>query len=62
VALRRGFENVRLEDMTKRLAKANPPLPKAPPGPGFTTPNRLLAPRVSAQSRVATFPNRIVQQ
>jgi hypothetical protein len=62
VALRRGFENVRLEDMTERLAKANVPLPKAPSGPRFTTPRRPPTPSVSAQSSVATFPNRIAPQ
>jgi hypothetical protein len=36
VALRRGYENVRLEDMTERLKKVKPPQPKSTPGPPLT--------------------------
>ena len=35
-ALRRGYENVRLEDMTERLKKTKPPQPKVSPGPRVT--------------------------
>jgi hypothetical protein len=36
VALRRGYENVRLEDMTERLKNIKPPQPKPTPGPPLT--------------------------
>jgi hypothetical protein len=38
VALRRGYENVRLEDMTERLKNIKPPQPKPTPGPRVTLP------------------------
>jgi hypothetical protein len=38
VALRRGLENLRLEDMTERLQKAQTLEPKAAPGPRLTLP------------------------
>jgi hypothetical protein len=40
VALRRGLENVRLEDMTERLKKAEAFRPMATPGQRFTMPAR----------------------
>ena len=38
VALRRGYENVRLEDMTQRLKNIKPPQPKPTPGPLLALP------------------------
>jgi hypothetical protein len=38
VALRCGYENVRLEDMTEQLKKIEPPQPKPTPGPRVTLP------------------------
>lgn len=52
VALRRGFENLRLADMTERWQKMNAPLPKAAPGPRLT-PTRPPARAVPAKSNVA---------
>jgi hypothetical protein len=43
VALRRGFENVRMADMTEQWKKVNAPLPKAAPGPRFTLPARTVS-------------------
>jgi len=54
VAMRRGFEGIRMEDMTERLKKASAPLPMATPGPKFTMPRRRPVPSVSAKSDVAT--------
>jgi hypothetical protein len=45
VALRRGFENVRLEDLTERWNKINTPLPAPASGPRFTLPSPPPAPR-----------------
>jgi hypothetical protein len=46
VALRRGYENVRLEDMTERLKKTNVPMPKTTPGPRVAMP--APSPKLSA--------------
>ena len=51
VALRRGFENVRMADITEQMKKANAPLPKA--GPGFALPARPPAPNASGMSTSA---------
>jgi hypothetical protein len=53
VALRRGFESVRLEDMTERLARASARQPKAPLHPGLTMPRRRAL-NVPDASGVAT--------
>jgi hypothetical protein len=50
VALRRGFESVRMRDVTEQWKKVNAPLPKSVPGPRFTLPARPPAPNVSARS------------
>ena len=50
VALRRGFESVRMRDMTEEWKKVNAPLPKLAPGPRFTLPARPPAPNVSIKS------------
>ena len=57
VALRRGFESVRLEDVTERWNKVNTPLPTPAPGPRFTMPSPPPAPRpaepnVSGETRL----------
>jgi hypothetical protein len=57
VALRRGFESVRLEDVTERWNKVNTPLPAPAPGPRFTLPSPPPAPRpaepnVSGETRL----------
>jgi hypothetical protein len=44
VALRRGLENLRLEDMTAQLKKINAPQPKATPGRRLVLPTSLLRP------------------
>jgi hypothetical protein len=55
VALRRGFEDVRLEDMTERWKKMNAPLPKITPSRWISL-SRPPAPRVSAKSNLVTNP------
>ena len=50
VALRRGFENVRLEDVTERWNKVNTPMPAPVSGPGFRVPSPPPAPLVSTRS------------
>jgi len=57
VAIRRGFEGIRMEDMTERLKKATAPMPNASPGMRFTMPRRRAVPGVSAKSDVATYAN-----
>jgi hypothetical protein len=57
VAIRRGFEGIRMEDMTERLKKATAPMPNASPGTRFTMPRRRAVPGVSAKSDVATYAN-----
>jgi hypothetical protein len=49
VALRRGFESVRLEDVTDRWNKMNTPMPKPESGPRFKLPNAPPSPVVPAQ-------------
>lgn len=51
VALRRGFENVRMADLTEQMKKANARLPKA--GPAFALPARTPAPNASGISTSA---------
>jgi trimeric autotransporter adhesin len=53
VALRRGYENVRLEDMTERLNKLNTPQPKATPGQRMMLPGMppLLNPSAPVPSK-----------
>jgi hypothetical protein len=53
VALRRGFESVRLEDVTERLNKLNTSQPTAAPGERFTIPDPPPAPSVTAQPNVS---------
>ena len=53
VALRRGFESVRLEDVTDRWNKTNTPMPASVSGPRFTTPSAPPAPVVPAQANGA---------
>jgi len=48
VALRRGYENVRLEDMTEKLNKLNASQPKATPGQRLTLPSMPPPPPPSA--------------
>ena len=43
VALRRGYENVRMEDMTQRLKNVKPPQPKPRPGRRLRSPLRREA-------------------
>jgi hypothetical protein len=50
VALRRGFENVRLEDVTDQWNKMNTSMPTPTPGPRFKTPSAPPAPVVAAQA------------
>ena len=50
VALRRGFESVRLEDVTDRWNKMNTPMPTPESGPRFKTPSAPPAPVVPAQA------------
>ncbi|MBV8674146.1 MAG: hypothetical protein JOZ33_11985, partial [Acidobacteriaceae bacterium] len=50
VALRRGFENVRLEDVTERWNKVNTPMSVPASGPGFRVPSPPPAPLVSTRS------------
>ena len=50
VALRRGFESVRLEDVTERWNKMNTSLPVSAPGPRFKLPSSPPAPFVTAHS------------
>jgi hypothetical protein len=57
VALRRGFENVRLEDVTERWNKINEPGTKPASGPRFTLPSPPPAPQpaqpnVSGETRL----------
>jgi hypothetical protein len=52
VALRRGFESVRLADVTDRWNKMNEPQIKPEPGPPFKVPSAPPAPSVPAQSNV----------
>jgi hypothetical protein len=52
VALRHGFENVRLADITKRVKKLNAPLPKVSPGRRIPL-TRPPVPIVSTKSNVA---------
>jgi hypothetical protein len=52
VALRRGFENVRLADITERVKKLNAPLPKVSPGRRIPL-ARPPVPIVSEKSTVA---------
>ena len=52
VALRRGFENVRLEDVTERWNKSNTPMPAPTSGPQFKLPSPPPAPR-RAESNVS---------
>ncbi|MGA9243995.1 MAG: hypothetical protein WBW03_18670 [Silvibacterium sp.] len=49
VALRRGFESVRLEDVTNRWNKMNTPMPEPESGPRFKLPNAPPSPVVPAQ-------------
>jgi hypothetical protein len=44
VALRRGYESVRLEDVTDRVNKMNATQPTAAPGERFTLPSPPPAP------------------
>jgi hypothetical protein len=50
VALRRGFESVRLEDVTDRWNKMNTSIPAQVSGPEFKVPDPPPAPIASAQS------------
>ena len=50
VALRRGFENVRLEDVTDRWNKMNTSMPTPTPGAPFKTPSAPPVPVVPAQA------------
>jgi hypothetical protein len=59
VAMRRGFEGIRMEDMTERLRKANAPLPNASPGMRFVVPRRRPIPSLPAKSSAATSANPI---
>ena len=52
VALRHGFENVRLADITERVKKLNAPLPKVSPGRRIPL-ARPPVPMVSEKSKVA---------
>jgi hypothetical protein len=56
VALRRGFENVRMADMTEQWKKTNAPLPKVLPGQRITLPRRR-APTGSVKSNIAETAN-----
>jgi hypothetical protein len=50
VALRRGFESVRLEDVTDRWSKMNTPMPAPVSGSRFKLPSAPPAPIASAQA------------
>lgn len=50
VALRRGYENVRLEDMTERLNNLNTPQPKATPGQRMRLPGMPPRPNPPASA------------
>jgi hypothetical protein len=54
VALRRGFENVRMQDVTERWTKVSAQQPKPASGSRFTLPATIPAPAVSPKSPVAT--------
>ncbi len=56
VALRRGYENVRLEDMTEQVKKMNAPLPKIVPGQRLEipAPPKLQVPVASLRSNPAS--------
>jgi len=56
VALRHGFENVRLADITERVKQLNTPLPKISPGQQIPH-TRLLLPIVAAKSKVGAIPS-----
>lgn len=53
VALRRGFESVRLEDVTQRQNEMNESLPKPAGGPPLTLPTPPPPPSVTAQPKVS---------
>jgi hypothetical protein len=53
VALRRGFENVRLEDVTERENKMNESLPKPVAGPRFKLPSAPPAPVLPTPAKTA---------
>jgi hypothetical protein len=53
VALRRGFESVRLEDVTERANKMNESPIKPASGPRFTLPSPAPAPSTAAPSKAA---------
>jgi hypothetical protein len=56
VALRHGFEDVRLADITERWKKLNAPLPKVSPGRRITQP-RHTAPTVPVKSNISAPAN-----
>jgi hypothetical protein len=53
VALRRGFESVRLEDVTDRWNKMNTPMPASESGPRFKLPSAPPSPVVPAQANAS---------
>jgi hypothetical protein len=61
VALRRGFENVRMADMTEQWKKTNAPLPKVSPGQRITLPRRT-ATTVPVKSNSAATANLSAQR
>ena len=54
VALRRGWENVRMEDVTKRWSTLAAQQPKPASGSRFTLPMKVPAPNVSPKAPLAT--------
>jgi hypothetical protein len=59
VALRRGSENVRLEDVTERWSKLNTPLPKGTPQ---QRPERARPSLATASLNPGTVPSRLSGQ
>ena len=62
VALRRGFESVRLEDVTERVNKMNASQPASTPGPQFKLPTPPPAPVVPSQAKAEGAPQLSAQR